>query len=159
MSIKRHWKNVHLAENVVMRMKNCFWLEPEIFFFFCSDVVFSSALAVWDKKLAGHLWASQSCCDCVISLLMKKPGEAFDLETAFCATVPRSDWETKPSNDLFPFFLSMFAYLLWCFNNPNVPWVRLPTATVWLVFSSDSLRTCWVEWFVYFLSSCWRQTA
>lgn len=39
-------------------------------------------LAQLGQSLAGHLWASQSCCDCVISLLMKKSGETFDLENA-----------------------------------------------------------------------------
>lgn len=55
---------------------------------FCSDMVFSSAGSV-GERLAGHLWASQSCCDCVISLLMTKPGETLDLENAQAAFVPK----------------------------------------------------------------------
>lgn len=78
---------------------------------FCSEVVFSSAGSV-GQKLAGHLWASSNCCDCVISLLMKKPGETFDLEnvhTAFRATfaVWMAEWEAKPSDDFFFFFYCM----------------------------------------------------
>lgn len=92
---------------------------------FHSDLAFSSAGRV-GQKLAGHLWASKNCCDCVISLLMKKPGGTFDLLKAPTVYVLLSlcEWlNEKPKHQILSFLysvysLSMFTYLWWCFNKP-----------------------------------------
>lgn len=125
---------------------------------FCSDVVFSSAGSV-GQKLAGHLWASSNCCDCVISLLMKKPGETFDLENAHTAFVLLSlcEWlNEKPNHQMISFsftvcFLSMFAYLWWCFNNRCRVKCTMneATATVWLAqLFHIPLGLTWEKWHV-----------
>lgn len=86
-------------------MKNCIWLEPQIS---AQDVVGLSSAGSVGQRLTGHLWASQSCCDCVISLLMKKPGETFDLENT--QLVERLNKKPNHQMTSFLFFFFFLSY-------------------------------------------------
>lgn len=143
------------------------WLKPQI----SLSVVFSSSGSV-GQKLTGPLWASKNCCDCVISLLMKKPAGMFDLENAHTAFALQfhfhcvNDWmRNQTIKQFLPFSVyshSMFAYLLWCFNNPFHVKCKMGKAAYSSCFTSSIIPVIpwgltWVKWFVCFLSSCWRE--
>lgn len=145
---------------MLLRMKNLYLIGTTDF----AQSWFLAQLAVRGQRLAGHLWASKSCCDCVISLLMKKPGDVWSGKGShcLCAKVVHcvNDLNEKPNHQMASFLFSiysliMFAYLLWYFNNPfHVKCGMSKTAYSYCLTSpvipDIPWGLKWVKWFVCF---------